>query len=87
VYALVGNHDIAYKNTLEVNSPSLLLKDYDNVSIIEDLLKKLIFFEKMDNLEIDILKNIRELFLAKILKIFDEFFQDHQRHISLENQG
>ena len=36
VYALVGNHDIAYKNTLEVNSPSLLLKDYDNVSIIED---------------------------------------------------
>jgi len=36
VYALVGNHDIAYKNTLEVNSPSLLLRDYENVHIIED---------------------------------------------------
>lgn len=38
VYALVGNHDIAYKNTLEVNSPSLLLRDYENVHIIEDFL-------------------------------------------------
>lgn len=30
----LGNHDVAYKNTLEVNSPSLLLKDYDNIHII-----------------------------------------------------
>lgn len=36
VYALIGNHDIAYKNTLEVNSPSLLLSEYDNVHIIDD---------------------------------------------------
>jgi DNA repair exonuclease SbcCD nuclease subunit len=35
---LVGNHDIAYKNTLEVNSPSLLLRDYENVHIVEDFL-------------------------------------------------
>ena len=37
--------------------------------------------------EFDILKNIREHFFAKILEIFYEFFQDHQRHISLGNQG
>ena len=33
MYALVGNHDIAYKNTLEVNSPELLLKEYSNIII------------------------------------------------------
>lgn len=33
--ALVGNHDVAYKNTLDVNSPSLLLNEYDNITIFE----------------------------------------------------
>lgn len=33
LHALVGNHDIFYKNTLSVNSPELLLKDYDNITI------------------------------------------------------
>jgi DNA repair exonuclease SbcCD nuclease subunit len=32
-HTLVGNHDIAFKNTLEVNSPTLLLNDYDNITI------------------------------------------------------
>lgn len=32
-YTLLGNHDVAYKNTLEVNSTSLLLKEYDNIII------------------------------------------------------
>jgi DNA repair exonuclease SbcCD nuclease subunit len=36
MYALVGNHDIAYKNTLEVNSPELLLKEYSNIIITKD---------------------------------------------------
>ena len=27
-HVLLGNHDIFFKNTLEVNSPDLLLKDY-----------------------------------------------------------
>ena len=40
VYALVGNHDVAYKNTLEVNSPSLLLSEYENVHIITDFMTK-----------------------------------------------
>jgi DNA repair exonuclease SbcCD nuclease subunit len=29
---LIGNHDTFYKNTNEVNSPSLLLSDYDNIT-------------------------------------------------------
>lgn len=36
LYTLIGNHDVAFKNTLEVNSPSLLLNEYDNVFLIED---------------------------------------------------
>lgn len=34
VNMLVGNHDIYYKNTNEVNSPELLLQDYSNINII-----------------------------------------------------
>jgi hypothetical protein len=33
---LIGNHDVAYKNTLEVNSPSLLLNEYSNIEIYEE---------------------------------------------------
>jgi len=36
LHTLIGNHDVAYKNTLEVNSPSLLLNEYHNVEIYED---------------------------------------------------
>lgn len=32
---LLGNHDIAYKESLRVNSPSLLLKDYPNITIVD----------------------------------------------------
>lgn len=32
-HILLGNHCIFYKNTLEVNSPELLLKEYDNIII------------------------------------------------------
>ena len=31
VHTLLGNHDIAFKNTLEVNSTGLLLNEYENV--------------------------------------------------------
>jgi len=34
VCMLVGNHDTYYKNTNDVNSPDLLLKDYDNIKVI-----------------------------------------------------
>jgi DNA repair exonuclease SbcCD nuclease subunit len=36
VHTLIGNHDIAFKNTLEVNSPSLVIGDYDNVIVYEN---------------------------------------------------
>lgn len=31
VHAIIGNHDTSYKNTNEINSPDLLLKEYDNI--------------------------------------------------------
>lgn len=33
IQLLVGNHDIAYKNTTKVNSPELVLAEYDNIQI------------------------------------------------------
>lgn len=36
IHMLVGNHDTAYKNTNDVNSPDLLLKEYDNINVIDD---------------------------------------------------
>lgn len=35
VYMLAGNHDTYYKNTNEVNSVDLLLKEYENINIID----------------------------------------------------
>ena len=49
VYTLLGNHDIAYKNTLKVNSTGLLLNEYNNVEYYDS-------FETInfDGLNIDI---------------------------------
>ncbi len=33
LHALVGNHDIFWRHSLQVNSPELLLKDYDNITL------------------------------------------------------
>lgn len=35
MYTLIGNHDIAYKDTLKVNSSTLLLQEYSNIHIID----------------------------------------------------
>lgn len=35
-YILVGNHDVFFKNTNEVNSPELLLGEYSNVEVITE---------------------------------------------------
>lgn len=32
-HALIGNHDIFWKNSVEVNSPDLLLRGYDNITL------------------------------------------------------
>lgn len=36
VYMLAGNHDTYYKNTNEVNSPDLLLNEYNNIEVIAE---------------------------------------------------
>ena len=36
VYMLAGNHDTYYKNTNEVNSVDLLLKEYDNIMVVDE---------------------------------------------------
>ena len=33
--ALIGNHDIYYKNTLRVNAPTELLGEYKNITVID----------------------------------------------------
>jgi DNA repair exonuclease SbcCD nuclease subunit len=33
---LAGNHDTYFKNTKDVNSPDLLLKDYYNIEVLDD---------------------------------------------------
>jgi DNA repair exonuclease SbcCD nuclease subunit len=35
VHMIAGNHDTYFKNTNEVNSPDLLLREYDNINIID----------------------------------------------------
>ena len=45
VHAITGNHDCYYKNTNEINSPELLLCDYDNIttySSAQDIKNKII---------------------------------------------
>ena len=37
VHMIPGNHDTYFKNTNEVNSPELLLREYDNVQIYPDV--------------------------------------------------
>ena len=35
-HTLLGNHDVSYKNTLEVNSSQLLLNEYSNITIYNE---------------------------------------------------
>jgi DNA repair exonuclease SbcCD nuclease subunit len=35
-HIIVGNHDTSYKNTNEINSVDLLLREYDNVHVIDE---------------------------------------------------
>jgi DNA repair exonuclease SbcCD nuclease subunit len=50
-YTLLGNHDILYKNTLEINSPNLLLDSYkQNVALLD---KPTVL--EFDDIEIDVI--------------------------------
>lgn len=35
-YQMLGNHDVVFKNTNRINSPTLLLKEYDNIKILDE---------------------------------------------------
>ena len=35
LHTLLGNHDVAFKNTLQVNSSQLLLTGYDNITVLD----------------------------------------------------
>ena len=48
LHVLLGNHDIAFKNTLKVNSPELLLKEYSNITIYNSPETKLFDGTKID---------------------------------------
>ena len=39
-YSILGNHDITYRNTLEINSSQLLLNEYDNITIYDEFVTK-----------------------------------------------
>lgn len=49
LHTLIGNHDVAFKNTLDVNSPTLVINDYTNIKVYQN-------FETItiDGLDIDI---------------------------------
>lgn len=46
-YVIVGNHDAYYKNTIKVNTPSLCLKDYKNVYVIDEPCEDLFEYNKI----------------------------------------
>ena len=43
LHVIVGNHDVPFKNTNEVNSMNLLLREYDNFNIYQSEPKELTF--------------------------------------------
>lgn len=62
IHTLVGNHQSFYKDTNKINSPSLLLKDYDNVKVYSNPTTI-----KIHNLSIDVFpwlnkNNINQLY-------------------------
>lgn len=63
-HIILGNHDVFYKNTNQTNSPSILLREYDNI-IIHDKAKTI----TIDGLKICILPWINQ-------DNFDEAFEE-----------
>lgn len=63
---VLGNHDIFFKNTLAVNSPELLLKEYENIHIIKE--PTTISFKGMDIDMIPWICQENELRILKFIK-------------------
>lgn len=68
MHIVVGNHDIFYKNTNEVNSLVLLLKEYDNIHVYVDEPVELQFGSSKIMLAPWITKENEEMFLEKASK-------------------
>jgi metallophosphoesterase superfamily enzyme len=49
-HTILGNHDIYYKNVLEVNSSQMLLNDYENITVYDEP-NKITF----DGVEVDVI--------------------------------
>ena len=49
-HTILGNHDIYYKNVLEVNSSQMLLNDYDNITVYDEP-NKVVF----DGVDVDVI--------------------------------
>jgi len=65
-HTLLGNHDVTYKNTLEVNSSQLVLNEYENITIYDAPAKVTI-----DGVDIDIIPWIctdNEVQIAEFMK-------------------
>jgi DNA repair exonuclease SbcCD nuclease subunit len=65
-HTLLGNHDVTYKNTLEVNSSQLVLNEYENITIYDAPAKVTI-----DGVDIDIVPWIcadNELQIAEFME-------------------
>lgn len=67
LHALIGNHDVAFKNTLEVNSPSLVVSDYSNITVYRDFTSI-----EFDGVAIDVVPWICDDNEAKIFKQIKE---------------
>jgi DNA repair exonuclease SbcCD nuclease subunit len=68
MHIVVGNHDVTYKNTNEVNSLVLLLKEYDNIHVYVDEPVELQFGSSKIMLAPWITKENEEMFLEKASK-------------------
>lgn len=68
VHSVVGNHSVFYKNTNEVNSLELLLKEYDNIHVYVDEPVELQFGSSKIMLAPWITKENEETFLEKASK-------------------
>jgi DNA repair exonuclease SbcCD nuclease subunit len=68
MHIVVGNHDVFFKNTNEVNSLVLLLKEYDNIHVYVDEPVELQFGSSKIMLAPWITKENEEMFLEKASK-------------------
>ena len=67
LYALLGNHDIFYRNTLAINSPQLLLGEFTNIHIIDKPSKI-----RFDEYGIDLIPWICEENMTEIMSFINE---------------